>query len=84
MFPMCDEEVADFRDALESTLTGVHGSLEVGKTSYLNMAAANLNRNPLAERLKALNSTLSLEVTKFSSVSGKLEYALSALLEYNE
>jgi len=39
LFTCRDEEVADLRDALESPLTGVYGSLGVGKTSFLNMAA---------------------------------------------
>lgn len=47
-------------------------------------AAANLTRNPLAERLKTLSTTLALEVTKSSTASGKLKYGLPVLSEYSE
>jgi len=44
LFACRDEEIADLRDDLDSPLTGVYGSLGVGKTSFLNKAADVLHK----------------------------------------
>lgn len=39
LFTCREEEIADLKDALDNPLTGIYGSLGVGKTSFLNKVA---------------------------------------------
>lgn len=44
LFTCREEEIADLKDSLDNPLTGVYGSLGVGKTSFLNKAAQILSQ----------------------------------------